>query len=396
MYTRGHLNELWAEVKGVEEIWEDLKEEARQWVKTLIGVSLEQGIKGYIGAGRYERASDRTTYRNGYYERSLETELGLIEGIPVPRGRDGRWRPSGVFQRYQRRQEGVNRTIREMFLGGISTRRVGEVMHTLLGYKVSAQSVSQATRALDQEVKRYHRRPLGDTYRYLLLDGVVLRTKGPASQRKKVILCAYGITARGVRELIDFQVAKGETEAECTRFLNSLYTRGLKGEVLELIVSDGGKGLIASLDMVYPHVPRQRCWVHKLRNVANYVRRRDQKEVLKGAKEIYLARSRQEALRRHEHWARRWRGVYPTAVECLERDIESLLRFMDFPLGHQKKIRTTNVIERAFREVRRRTRPISCFNDTSSCERIIFGIFSYLNKKWKEHPIKNFNFTQSS
>lgn len=394
--TDNRINKLWAEVKDVEEIWGDLKTSAKEWIRTLIGVSFEQGIKGYIGAERYDRTPSRVTYRNGYYQRSLETELGLIEGIAVPRSRDGRWRPSGVFQRYKRRQKGVNRVLKEMFLGGISTRRTGEVLETLLGYKPSAQSVSEAVKVLDYEVRKYHTRPLVDGYRYLLLDGVVLRIKGPKSQRKRVILCAYGITARDTRELIDFRTATKETEAEWTRFLNSLYLRGLKGHALELVVSDGAKGLISALDMVYPHVPRQRCWVHKLRNIANYVRKKDQKEVLKGAKEIYQATDRPEALRRYERWAGRWRGKYNNAVDCLERDIEQLLRFLDFPREHHKKIRTTNAIERAFREVRRRTRPITCFNDTRSCERIVFGVFSYLNKKWKDHPIKDFKFTQFS
>lgn len=394
--TDDRINKLWAEVKDIEEIWGDLKGSAREWIKTLIGTSFEQGIRAYVGAGMYERAPSRVTQRNGYYNRSLETELGLIEGIAVPRTRDGGWRPSGVFQRYKRRQKGVNKILKEMFLAGVSTRRVGEVLGTLLGYKPSAQSVSEATKVLDYEVRKYHTRPLADCYRYLLLDGVVLRLKGPKSQRKRVILCAYGITAWYTRELIDFQTASKETEAEWTRFLNSLYQRGVRGQALELIVSDGGKGLIAALDMVYPHIPRQRCWVHKLRNVANYVRKKDREEVLKGAKEIYQASNRPEALRRYERWARSWKGIYPNAVECLEKDLEQLLRFLDFPLEHHRKIRTTNAIERAFREVRRRTRPISCFNDTKSCERIVFGVFSYLNKKWKERPIKNFNFTQFS
>ncbi len=395
-WTERSIDWLWREVKDVEEIWGDLRSEALEWVKTMVGLSMEYGLKAHVGADRYERADCRQTYRNGYYKRDLETELGLIRSIAVPRARDGGYRPSEVFRRYKRRQEGVNRALREMFLGGISTRRVGEVLETLVGYRLSAQTVSQATKELDREVRKYHNRPLADHYKFLLLDGVVLRVRGPKRYRKRVILCAYGITRDNKRELIDFMTARGETEAEWTGFLNSLYRRGLKGEGLELIVIDGGRGLVAGLNMVYPFIPRQRCWVHKLRNIANYVRRRDQKEVLAGARRIYQADNKQEALKRYRQWADRWRDIYPKAVDCMEKDLEALLRFLDFPCEYHKKIRTTNAIERAFREVRRRTRPISCFQDTRSCERIIFGVFSYLNKKWKAHPFKLFNFTQFS
>lgn len=395
-WTEGSINWLWREVKDVEELWGDVRTEALGWVRTMLGLSMEYGLKAYVGADRYQRADSRNTYRNGYYERDLETELGLIKDIAVPRARNGGYRPTEVFQRYKRRQEGVNRTLREMFLGGISTRRVGEVLETLLGYRLSAQTVSQATKELDGEIRKYHNRPLTERYKFLLLDGVVLRIKGPERYRKRVILCAYGITASRRRELIDFMPARGETEAEWSSFLNSLYRRGLKGEGLELIVIDGGRGLVAALDMVYPFIPRQRCWVHKLRNIANYVRRKDRKEVLAGARKIYQADNKQESLKKYRQWANRWRGPYPKAVDCLEKDLEALLRFLDFSVEYRKTIRTTNPIERAFREVRRRTRPISCFNDTRSCERIVFGVFSYLNKKWKAHPIKDFNFTQFS
>ena len=137
-------------------------------------------------------------------------------------------------------------------------------------------------------------------------------------------------------------------------------------------------------------MPRQRCWVHKLRNVAAKLPRRDQEACLKGAKAIYLSSTRREARARFEDWASQWRPSQPKAVKCLEADLEELLSFLDCPLAHRRKIRTTNAIERAFREVRRRTRPMSCFNNPASVDRIIFGIISHLNQSWKDKPIPEF------
>jgi len=265
-----------------------------------------------------------------------------------------------VLERYQRRQEEVNVTIRELFLRGISTRQVREVVQPLLGEGVSAQTVSRIYYSLDRDVARYHRRPLVDAYIYLLLDGITLRVKSPTGVKKRLLLCAYGITPAGTRELLSFRQASAESEAQWEAFLRDLYERGLVGRSLRLITIDGCPGLRGALELVYPYVAVQRCWAHKLRNVAAKVPRRYQKECLAGAKEIYQASTQREAKTRFREWASRWRAVAPKAVRCIEEDLEELLSFIACPSVHWRRIRTTNAIERAFREVRRRTRPMSC------------------------------------
>lgn len=142
--------------------------------------------------------------------------------------------------------------------------------------------------------------------------------------------------------------------------------------------------------MVYPYTPRQRCWVHKLRNVAGYLPRRFSEKCLSGAKTIYLSEGRKEAIASYKQWASSWEALVPKAVNCLGKDLDELLTFFSCPKEHWVKIRTTNYIERVFREVRRRTRPISTFTNRSSCDRIIFGIFCYQNKKWEGKPLKEF------
>jgi len=214
--------------------------------------------------------------------------------------------------------------------------------------------------------------------------------KGIAGAKKRLVLCAYGITATGLREMVSFRQATAESEAQWEAFLRDLYERGLEGKQLRLITTDGCPGLHRALETVYPYIPWQRCWAHKLRNVASKLRRRNQEECLRQAKMIYLAESIREARSRFRDWAKQWRNVEPKAVKCLEADIDEMLSFLSCPSTHWSKIRTTNAIERAFREVRRRTRPMSCFQNSASVNRIIFGVISHLNKAWKEKPLSQF------
>lgn len=326
--TKVRVRDLWREFKDEEDWWGDLKEESLRVVRRLMESAMEEELLEQLRAGRYRRSGLRRGYRNGHRQRSILTELGLLEHLQVPRDRDGHYQPT-VLPRYQRRQEAVNRLVREMFLSGVSTRKVREVVEPLLGAGVSAQTVSRITRSLDAQVRCYHRRPLADHYCYLLLDGITLKVKGATGVRKRLVLCAYGITTQGQRELLNFRQATTESEAQWEAFLQDLYQRGLEGRGLHLVTTDGCPGLHQALDTVYPYVPRQRCWAHKLRNVAAKLRRRDQEECLGQAKKIYQADTRREAVVRFREWRKRWREAAPKGVKCLEEDLEELLPFLE-------------------------------------------------------------------
>ena len=388
--TELKLEDLWREVKwGDEDWWQEVKEETLRMVKRLLEGAMEGELVEQLCAGRYRRTGVRRGYRNGYRYRDLLTELGLVEHLRVPRDREGAYRPT-VVKRYQHSQQKVNHLIRELFLAGISTRRVGEVLAPMLGEAPSPQTVSRVAQSLDAEVRRFHTRPLVDQFCYLVLDGLTLKVKGASGVRKRLVLCAYGITAEGRRQMISFRQATAESEAQWEAFLHDLYQRGLEGKALALIVTDGNPGLHRALDTVYPYVPRQRCWVHKLRNVAAKLPRRAQPACLEGAKAIYQTPTHRQAVMRFRSWAARWRSSQPRAVNCLEADLDELLNFLHCPEAHWRKIRTTNAIERAFREVRRRTRPMSCFQNPASVDRIIYGIICHLNSAWKDVPLHEF------
>jgi transposase-like protein len=387
--------DLWREVPLEEEFWEEARERQRRLLKVLLEEALEKEQLELLAAGRYRRVETRHGYRNGFYERDLATQIGIVTGIRVPRCRTGpRGSKSQVFTRYQRRQAQVDGLIREVFLAGVSTRRVGETLAAVLGEPVSAQTVSRVARSLDREVERFHQRLLADDVCYLLLDGVSMRIRSATQVKRRLVLCAYGITVTGERRLLDYRLSKSESQACWEAFLNQLRERGLLGRHLQLITTDGCPGLHGALDVVYPYVSRQRCWVHKLRNVASKLRRAHQEDCLAGARAIYQAPTRREAVRCYWAWAQRWRQEAPKAVACLEQDLDNLLAFLARPEAHRKAVRTTNAIERAFREVRRRTRPMTCFTNDASCERIIYAVVSHLNKNWEGRPLKQF--TQNS
>jgi len=337
-----------------------------------------------VGAKPHKRSRGRNGQRNGYYKRNLLTGFGMVRELLVPRLRKGGL-ATKVFARYRRRCKSVDNYIRALFLGGASTREVGELLERLWGVRLSASAVSEIVRVLDEEVKKFHRRLLEDRYRFLVLDGVWVKVSG-YKVVKKVVLVAYGVGADNRREIIDFRVARSESEPEWEAFLEDLYRRGLKGERLELVTVDGGGGLNAAQAVVYPHVARQRCWVHKLRNVAAKLRAGQREECLAGARRIYQAKNYRAAISRCRQWAKRWRELEPKAVACLEEDIEELLvHMLVLPKERRlwKKVRTTNVIERQFRELRKRTRPMCTFANDESCGRIVCALFQKANRKWE-------------
>lgn len=204
--------------------------------------------------------------------------------------------------------------------------------------------------------------------------------------RRRLVLCAFAIGVDGRRRLLDFRLADHESEAGWTAFLSDLRERGLTGQTLKLVATDGCTGLHAALQAVYPFVPRQHCWAHKLRNVSNLLRRSQQAACIAGARRIYQADTRRAAVAAYWGWAQRWRDEAPKAVACLERDLEELLAHFGCPLQDRRAVRTTNAIERCFREVRRRTRPMSCFTNDASCERIIYAVAAHLNRHWEGRP----------
>ena len=374
-----------------ESFWGDFQGRTRETLRKLLETDSQQQMAEYLGLKCHERVAseaERIDYRNGYYEREYVTPLGVIR-FRVSRTRLRSFLPRGM-RALERRSPEVSEMIRQAFLRGISTRGVGRVVSLLTEESVSAQTVSRLTRVLDQQVEKFHHAPLGDEWCYLILDGVWLKVRRAFGPQKVLLLVAYGVRSDGRRELLAFVRAKSESQAGWEGLLNDLYRRGLRGQRLELVITDGCPGLAAAIPAVYPRARHQRCWVHKMRNILEKVRRADHDTVKRDAQRIYGAENRAAARRAFQRFQFRWRAKYSSMVNHLERNLPELLTCFEFPRHLWRKLRTTNAIERCFVEVRRRTRPMVVFINVRSVDRIIYAIFSRFNEEWKTRTLKLF------
>ena len=382
-----HFQHFLADMK--ESFWGDVYGQTKLAWQGFLELESQRQRDRFSGWGRYERGpGQRRDYRNGYYERDFVTRLGTLR-LRVARTRGKSFLPRGI-ERFQRRAEEVSMLIREAFLRGISTRQVGRVVATVTEEVVSAQTVSKLTRDLDDTVRQFHQARLEDHYAHLFLDGVSLRVRRPAGRKRVQMLVAYGVRRDGTRHLLAFLRSQGESQADWEGLLQDMYRRGLEGQSLELIVTDGCPGLAAAIRTVYPRVRHQRCWAHKMRNILEKVRKADYDEVKRAAQAIYLAENRAQAEAAFRTFRSRWRTAYGTMVRQLERDLPELLSVFAFPAHLRQKLRTTNVIERCFVEVRRRTRPMVCFVNVESVDRILYSIFHRFNLEWKSRTLSAF------
>ena len=347
----------------------------RQALVKIIESRMAEAVDAHLERMAELEVADR---RNGGYSRHLLTELGDIE-LSVPRTRQ--YNPNEVIRAYARRSGDVDRMILACFVLGVSTRKVAEALLPVLGRPVSASTVSEVAKTLDDAVATFHRRPLASRYQALMFDGVVLSRKTGAGAVKRPVLVALGIRPDGRKEIIDYRLAASESAAEWERFLTDLFKRGLTGEGLDMICVDGGKGLLAALPVVLPNIPVQRCWAHKMRNLLNAVRVKDQSRVKKDLHAVMNAKNLFQARKAACSFANQWNGIYPKVVQSLRNDLDELLTcFRYATLDQRKRVRTTNAIERRFREVRRRTRPMGVFQDKTSMDRILFAVFLRENK----------------
>jgi len=408
--TARNVNRALKEINTFE--WEgEYRVETRNRLKELLEERMDEELEQYLGRAKYARREegDREDYRNGFHLRHLLTEIGDLI-LEIPRSRKGFL--LRVLEAYQRRSRTVNQLIMACFVLGMSTRKVSTALLSLLGERVSASTVSEVAKRLEHAVRRYHQRELEDGYRFLFFDGVVLKQKGAAKVQKKIILCVYGISWEGKKEMLDFLLASSESQNAWEGFLRDLYGRGLEGKRCELITTDGGNGLRNALEVVYPWIARQHCWAHKTRNVLDKVKKADWEKVKKDLQRISHAKNRQAATQAYWSFCQKYRKVYPGAVKSLESEIDDLLSFYQVKLSAKerqglnakeieqaqmvlwRKIRTTNLIERAFREVKRRTRPMGVFGNKGSMERILYAVFYHYNSKGKEVP--SFLFTHGA
>jgi len=380
-------------VENLQEIiWGKIASGVKGFIKSFIENLLEEELTAKLGASRYERSAGRKAYRNGHYLRNLLTRYGVVDEIQVPRAEKGGMEFS-VFDRYEHRRRDVDAALGRLFLNGVSTRKLKGIAREIYGKEVSPQTVSSTLSSLDEELSRFKDKPIEDNVEFLFLDGISQKVRELGIE-KKVMLCAFGIHRKEAekercKDILSFQLADTEDEASWKGFLADLKGRGLLGKRLKLIVTDGNPALLKAVKSYYPFTKAQRCIAHKMRNVAVKIRKVNRPQCLKEAKLIFASENRKEALRRFRDWEGKWRIEEERAVRCLKKDLFGCLHYFDFDKELWKSIRTTNILERAFREVRRRTRPMNnFFTNEASANRIMYGISDMLNQNWKDKSLK--------
>jgi putative transposase len=385
-FSENNLRNRWF---GVKSIWKQIEGEVKRHIKFRLerALVLEQGV--CVGCGRYKRSHERRGYRNGSYVRDLLTSYGWIEGLAVPRVREGGI-SSEVLERYRRRQRQVDRVLLEAFLLGHSTRKTTRMFKRLFGDSISAQSVSNIVKELDQQVQQFHRRQLGDDYQFLYLDGLWITISKPVKVRK-VLLVALGVRGDRSKELLSFQLADRESESWWWGFLNDLKHRGLRGENLEVMVSDGAAGLVKAIRALYPRVAHQRCTFHKATDLGQHlVNKSHRSRIISDALYIFEAQTQTQARKRLKVFCDKWSPKEPQAVRNFLKGFEYSLTYLEYPDPIRNMLKTSNPIERKLEELRRRTIPMRSFNNSKSAERIIYGLIAYVLNQKQDMPKSKF------
>ena len=364
---------------------------AAEALRILVNEAAKIEREEYLGAKRYERSENRKDYANGYKPKTVLTRLGQIT-FDVPQVRGGGFYPSAL-DKGSRTEQAVNIALAEMYVQGVSTRRVIEVLQRLVGpdLELSHMQVSRAAAKLDEGLRNWRERPLG-IVPYLYLEDRYEKVRYDGRIVDCAVLIAAGVEPSGKRRVLGCTVATSEAEINWRRFLESLVARGMIGN--RLIVSDDHAGLKAARKAVLPAVPWQRCQVHLQQNAAHLVtRQEDRKEVAKTIRAISNASDKAEAYRLLKTSIQMWQTKHPKLAAWAEEAIPEGLTVFDFPDTHRQRLRSTNMLERVNREMKRRTRVVSIFPNMEACLRLISAMLAELDDEWMS-GIMYMNFSQ--
>lgn len=366
------------------EIAEIICEEGLSGLDKAVQIIINQAMlierDRHLKADRYERTPERTGYANGFKPKQLKTRIGKLE-LSVPQTRDGQFYPSFLEQGL-RSERALKISLAEMYIQGVSTRKVNAILSELCGFEVSSSEVSRAIKELDVQLEAWRNRELGQ-YVYLILDARYEKARQGGSIQDAAILVAYGIDVEGKRNILGVSVDISEAEVHWRKFLQKLCERKLHG--LQMVVSDAHPGLKAAIKTVFPSVPWQRCQFHLQQNAQAYVPKVSmKKEVALDIRHIFNAPNIEEANRLLKLTMDKYEKSAPKLSEWLEASIPEGLQVFQMPKPHQIKIRTTNLAERVNREIKRRTQVVSIFPSDESCERLITAILVEIAEEWMD------------
>ena len=348
-------------------------------LRVLLNAAMVLERERYLGASAYERTPERRGYANGFKPKSLATRVGELD-LRVPQVREGGFYPSAL-ERGTRSERALKLSLAEMYVQGVSTRKVAAITEQLCGFEVSSSQVSRATAELDEVFDEWRRRPLGEIA-YLQVDARYEKVREGGIVIDEAVLWAVGIDAEGRRQVLGVSVARSEAEVHWRAFLSGLVSRGLRG--VRLITADDHAGLAAARKAVFPSVPWQRCQFHLQQNATQYVPRLEQRATVAGEiRAIFNAPSREEADRLLRITSERHLEDAPALAAWMEQAVPERLVVFAYPEEHRKKLRTTNLCERVNRELKRRTRVVSVFPNARSCERLVTAVLMEISEDWE-------------
>jgi transposase-like protein len=352
----------------------------REVVRSALQEVLEAEMAEAVGAGKGERTASRLGYRSGYYGRTLITRVGKLE-LRVPQDRDGRF-STELFERYQRSERALVAALAEMYVQGVSTRKVKAITEELCGHSFSASAISAINKKLDESLAQFASRRLSEGFPYLILDARYEKVREAGVIASQAVLVAIGVDWDGRRQVLGVDLANRESRSSWRDFLMGLRERGLAG--VEFVVADDHAGLKAAIREVLPEAAYQRCYVHFLRNALDYVPRKVDDDCLQELRWIYDRRDLAEARTDLAAWIGKWQSTYPRLVAWVEENIEETLSFYRLPRQHHKHLKSTNMLERLNEEIKRRTHVVRIFPNGESCLRLVRALCVETHENWLE------------
>jgi putative transposase len=353
-----------------EDFYQHLRREICQAAQSVIEAVLQEELAQFLAVGWGESSPDRKGYRNGFYRRDLATTAGRLEDLKVPRAREGAFHTQ-AFERYSRYEPAIAEGLTQMFVAGASTHKVGEVAKTLMGVAPSASTISRLNQTLTQQFETWRQRPLQAHWRVVYLDGIHFQVRHGDRCDSTIVLTALGVDLEGTKEVLALYACAEESKEGWLNLLQDLRTRG--ATQVDLILTDGHEGLLSAVSTLFSATPRQRCLVHKQRNVLAAIPHRERSEVQAELTGIWKQATKKEAYTQLTAFKAKYAQRYPEAVRSLVEDEEHLLTFYAFPREMHRHIQTTNAIESFFSNVRQRTDQIDAFTTETSYLTIVWA-----------------------
>jgi putative transposase len=371
-----------AELIDVKQLLERDEDFLQVALQALLQAALEAEMTEAIGAEKGERTEARLAYRSGYYPRSWVTRVGTLE-LRVPQDRAGRF-STELFQRYQRSEKALVGTLAEMYVQGVSTRKVKAVTEALCGHSFSASAISAINKSLDEALRAFAERRLTEAFPYLILDARYEKVREAGIILSQAVLVAVAVDGEGRRQVLGVDLANRESRTSWRDFLRGLKERGLFG--VEFVVSDDHEGLKQAIREILPGAHWQRCYVHFLRNALDYLSRKLADDCLQELRWIYDRRELTEARRDIAAWLAKWQGKHSRLCDWVEENIEETLTYYRLPQQHHKHMKSTNMLERLNQELKRRTHVVRIFPNAESCLRLVRALAVETHENWLEGP----------